>query len=65
MLIYIYIYKCIYIYVYKYINIYIYININRELIMSKKWKLVSGDGFVMFPGSDHIETVGILDKIII
>lgn len=35
----------------------------RELITSKLWKISSADGFVMFPGSDHIETVVVFDKI--
>eukprot|EP01038_Epipyxis_sp_PR26KG_P007826 gene7826-10630_t len=35
----------------------------RQLISSGKWKLKSADGFLLFPGSDHIEIVAVYDKI--
>ena len=35
----------------------------RELIGSGKWKIKSADGFILFPGSEHIETVVVLDAI--
>ena len=35
----------------------------RELITSGRWKISSADGFVMFPGSDHSESVVVFDKI--
>eukprot|EP00607_Mallomonas_marina_P006455 CAMPEP_0182430272 /NCGR_PEP_ID=MMETSP1167-20130531/38994_1 /TAXON_ID=2988 /ORGANISM="Mallomonas Sp, Strain CCMP3275" /LENGTH=488 /DNA_ID=CAMNT_0024615183 /DNA_START=99 /DNA_END=1565 /DNA_ORIENTATION=+ len=34
-----------------------------ELIRSGKWRLVSAEGFLLFPGSDHIETVAVLDRV--
>ena len=34
----------------------------RELLSSGYWKIKSADGFVMFPGSDHIETVAVFDR---
>lgn len=35
----------------------------KELQGSGRWRLVSAEGFVMFPGSDHIETVAVLDRV--
>lgn len=35
----------------------------RTLLESGKWKLRSVEGFVLFPGSDHLETVVALDRI--
>ena len=34
----------------------------RQLLDSKKWTLRSVDGFVLFPGSDHVETVAVFDR---
>jgi hypothetical protein len=39
------------------------INKNRYLLESKKWKINSVDCYVLFPGSDHIESVVVFDKI--
>jgi 23S rRNA (uracil1939-C5)-methyltransferase len=35
----------------------------RVLIDSRRWKVNSADGYVLFPGSDHIETVVVFDRI--
>jgi len=35
---------------------------SRRLLDSCKWTLRSADGFVLFPGSDHVETVAVFDK---
>lgn len=35
----------------------------RALLESGKWRIRSADGFVLFPGSDHIETVCVFDKV--
>jgi len=35
---------------------------SKELVSSGLWRIKSADGFVMFPGSDHIETVIVFDK---
>ena len=34
----------------------------RTLLASGLWRLRSADGFVLFPGSDHIETVAVFDR---
>jgi 23S rRNA (uracil1939-C5)-methyltransferase len=34
----------------------------RELLESGKWKLKAAEGFVLFPGSDHVETVVVMDR---
>lgn len=34
----------------------------RALLESQKWTLRSADGFVLFPGSDHVETVCVFDR---
>ena len=34
----------------------------RVLLSSGLWKLKAADGYVMFPGSDHIETVAVFDR---
>ena len=34
---------------------------SRELL-SNGWKITSADGYVMFPGSNHIETVAVFDR---
>lgn len=34
----------------------------RALLESRQWALRSADGFVLFPGSDHVETVCVFDK---
>ena len=44
-------------------NPHITARIDRELQASGRWRLVSAEGFVMFPGSDHIETVAVLDRV--
>jgi tRNA/tmRNA/rRNA uracil-C5-methylase (TrmA/RlmC/RlmD family) len=33
----------------------------RELLASNKWRLRCADGYVIFPGSNHIETVAVFD----
>ena len=35
----------------------------KELLASGKWKIKSADGYVIFPGSNHIETVAVFDYI--
>jgi len=35
----------------------------RELLSSGRWKIHSADGFVLFPGSDHVETVCVFDRV--
>jgi len=35
----------------------------RALLSSGLWKLRSADGFLLFPGSDHIESVVVFDRI--
>ncbi len=35
----------------------------RELIASGKWKMKTAEGFALFPGTDHIETVVVFDRI--
>ena len=35
----------------------------RALLDSGKWVLRSADGYVIFPGSDHIETVAVFDTV--
>lgn len=34
----------------------------KELLASGKWQLKSADGYVIFPGSNHIETVAVFDR---
>ncbi len=34
----------------------------KVLIESGQWTIQSAQGFVLFPGSDHVETVLVLDK---
>jgi len=29
----------------------------------KRWKIVHAQGFVLFPGSDHIETLAVFDRL--
>jgi len=35
----------------------------RAILSSNRWKVRSVDGFILFPGSDHIETVVVYDRI--
>ena len=35
----------------------------RSLLESGLWRIKSADGFVLFPGSDHVETVVIFDRV--
>jgi tRNA/tmRNA/rRNA uracil-C5-methylase (TrmA/RlmC/RlmD family) len=35
----------------------------RALLASGKWKVASADGFVLFPGSDHVESVVVYDRV--
>ena len=35
----------------------------RALLKSGKWKMKSADAFLLFPGSDHIESVVVYDAI--
>ncbi len=35
----------------------------RKLIDSRLWKIKAADAFVLFPGSDHIETVAVFDRV--
>ena len=35
----------------------------KELLASGKWKIKSADGYVIFPGGNHIETVAVFDYI--
>jgi hypothetical protein len=34
----------------------------REILASGKWILKAAKGFVLFPGSDHLETVFVFDR---
>jgi hypothetical protein len=34
----------------------------RELVSSNEWKIRAAEGFALFPGSDHIETVVVFDR---
>ena len=34
----------------------------KKLLNSNRWKVKSADGFLLFPGTDHIETVVVLDR---
>lgn len=34
----------------------------RSMLASGLWELVSADGFELFPGSDHLETVAVFDR---
>jgi tRNA/tmRNA/rRNA uracil-C5-methylase (TrmA/RlmC/RlmD family) len=35
----------------------------RALVSSGRWRIKSADGFVLFPGSDHVETVCVFDRV--
>jgi tRNA/tmRNA/rRNA uracil-C5-methylase (TrmA/RlmC/RlmD family) len=35
----------------------------QRLLGSGLWKLVSAEGFLFFPGADHIETLAVFDRI--
>ncbi len=35
---------------------------SSELLSSGLWKIKAAEGFALFPGSDHIETVVVLDR---
>ena len=35
----------------------------KELLASGKWNIKSTDGYVIFPGSNHVETVVVFDYI--
>lgn len=35
----------------------------RELLASGRWKVKEAQGFVLFPGSDHVETVVVFERI--
>ena len=35
----------------------------RALVDSSQWRIKSTEGFVLFPGSDHVETVIVFDKV--
>lgn len=35
----------------------------RQLVESGLWKLRAAEGFVLFPGSDHLESVAVLDRV--
>ena len=35
----------------------------RMLVDSSLWRIKSTEGFVLFPGSDHVETVIVFDKV--
>ena len=32
------------------------------MLASGRWKIKSADGFLLFPGSDHIESVVVYDR---
>ena len=34
----------------------------RTLLDSKLWEIRSTEGFVLFPGSDHVESVVVFDR---
>lgn len=34
----------------------------KTLLASGKWKIRASEGFALFPGSDHIETVVVFDR---
>jgi hypothetical protein len=36
--------------------------VDRAMISGGIWKLVSADGFLLFPGSDHVESVAVFDR---
>lgn len=36
---------------------------SRAMLSSGFWKLRSAEGFILFPGSDHVETVAVFDRI--
>lgn len=38
------------------------ISLLRLLLESNRWKIKSADGFILFPGTDHIETVVVYDR---
>jgi hypothetical protein len=38
--------------------------IYRELLRSGKWKIRAAEGYALFPGSDHVETVIVFDSTI-
>jgi tRNA/tmRNA/rRNA uracil-C5-methylase (TrmA/RlmC/RlmD family) len=35
----------------------------RELLASNRWEVVEAQGFVLFPGSDHVESVVVFERI--
>lgn len=35
----------------------------RELVASGLWKIRSADGYVIFPGSNHVETVAVFERV--
>jgi hypothetical protein len=39
------------------------LSMRRALLSSGRWRLAAADGFLLFPGSDHIETVAVYDRI--